>query len=272
MLASLQKAFRLLDAFTLEAPEWTLADLSARFRMPKPTVHHIMKSLIEAGWVHQDPTTRRYRLGIRLWEKGWLAANQLGLREVARPFVEVLAEQSRETVHLAILDPADPGYVVYIDKVESAHPVRAYSTVGGRAPSYCVATGKAMLAFDPDAVERVLTRRLQAYTLFTLTDSARFCRELAIIQKREFSVNRGEYREDVTGVGACIRNHGAQVVAGVGISGPSYRFPERVIQRMAPVVIGTAREISLQLGFITPDGRRPFREAHRPRRGGADRQ
>ncbi len=255
MLTSLRKAFALLDAFTLEAPEWGLAELSERYRIPKPTVHHIMAALIEAGWVSQDPKSRRYRLGIRLWEKGWLAVNQIGFRECARPFVEVLAETSGETVHVAMLDTVDPGYVVYIDKIDSAQPVRAYSMVGGRAPSYCVATGKAILAFNPDVVKRLLSKKLHAYTEFTITQPGRLLRELAITARRGFSVNRGEYRADVTGVAAPIRDHSGQILCGVGISGPSYRLSERVIQRLAPAVVTSAEKISTQMGFIQRVGR-----------------
>lgn len=250
MLTSLRKAFSIFDVFTLEAPEWGLADLSGKLRIPKPTLHHILTTLVEAGWVAQDPKTKRYRLGVRLWEKGWLAVNQLGLRELARPYVEALAETSQETVHLAILDVVDPGYVVYIDKIESQHPVRAYSMIGGRAPSYCVATGKAILAFNPDVAKRFLGTRLHAYTQFTVTDPNRLMRDLEAIQKRGFSINQGEYRDDVKGVAAPIRDHEGHVVSAVGISGPSYRLPAKLIQKIAPTVVVTAQEISTKMGFL----------------------
>jgi DNA-binding IclR family transcriptional regulator len=250
MLTSLRKAVAVLDVFTLDAPEWSLAEVSEKLRMPKPTVHHILATLVETGWVTQDPKTKRYRLGLRLWEKGWLAVNQLGLRELARPFVEALAEESGESVHLAILDSGDPGYVVYIDKMESPHPVRAYSMIGGRAPSYCVATGKAILAFNPDLVKRILARKLQAHTEFTITEANRVIHELRATQRRGFSINHGEYRADVKGVAAPIRDHEGRIFSAVGISGPAYRFPAKVIQKMAPVVVDAARQISAKMGFM----------------------
>ena len=250
MRTSLKKAFDLLDVFTLADPEWGLAELSAKLSMPKATVHHIMATLVETGWIVQDPKSRRYRLGIRLWEKGWLAVNQLGLRELARPFVEALAKTSGETVHLAILDTVDSGYVVYIDKIESAQPVRAYSMVGGRAPSHCVATGKAILAFNPEVLKLLLSRRLHAYTEFTMVEPSRLAQDLAETEKRGFSINHGEYRADVTGVAAPIRDQEGYVFSAVGISGPSYRLSAKAIQNVAPVVATTAQKISTQMGFI----------------------
>lgn len=263
MLSSVRRTFAVFDAFTAEAPEWGLAELSARLRMPKPTLHHILSTLVAGGWIAQDAKSRRYRLGLRLWEKGWLAVSQLGLRELARPFVEALMERSGETVHLAILDRTDPGYVVYIDKIESDHPVRAYSMIGGRAPAHCVATGKAILAFNPDLAYRGWPSRLPAYTEFTITEPARLRQELAATRARGFSINQGEYRADVTGVAAPIRDREGSVAAAVGISGPSYRLPTKVILKLAPAVVATGQRISMEMGFIEarihPDARRRAR-------------
>lgn len=248
--SSLRKAFAILDVFTLEAPEWGLGELSVKLGIPKPTIHHIMTALVNEGWVSQDPRTKRYRLSLRLWEKGSVAVTQLGLRELARPFVEALAEAAGETVHLAVLDAVDPGYVVYIDKIESEHPVRAYSMVGGRAPSYCVATGKAILAFNSQVVRRLIEGKLQVYTQFTLTEPDGLLRDLQRTMKRGFSINRGEYRVDVRGIAAPIRDHQGCVIGAVGISGPSYRLPARMMRKMAAAVVATARDISTKMGFM----------------------
>ncbi len=63
--------------------------------------------------------------------------------------MRVLAEQTQETIHLSLLDRAD---VIYLHKIESPQPVRAYSSIGGRAPAYCVASGKALLAYQEEAL------------------------------------------------------------------------------------------------------------------------
>ncbi|MBI2217203.1 MAG: helix-turn-helix domain-containing protein [Candidatus Rokubacteria bacterium] len=73
MLTSLGKALTILDTFAPAAPEWGLSELSAAVGLPKPTVHHMLATLVERGWITQDAKTRRYRLGVRFWEKGWLA-------------------------------------------------------------------------------------------------------------------------------------------------------------------------------------------------------
>jgi IclR family KDG regulon transcriptional repressor len=260
MLASVRKVLTIVDAFTFETPEWSLGDLSAKLQMPKPTLHHMMTTLAQGGWVAQDPRTKRYRLAMRWWEKGWVAVHQLRLREGARPHLEALAKETQETVHLAVLDDTDPRYVVYVDKIESDHAVRAYSTVGGRAPSYCVATGKAILANDAGVAKPLLRGTLRRWTPATLVDGARLARDLELTRTRGYSMNLGEYRLDVHGAAAPIRNHEGEVFAAVGISAPAYRLPRKTIDRLAGAVIRAAREISASMGFLArpapPTGRR----------------
>lgn len=253
MLSSFRKVFLLLDAFTQEEPEWSLADLSRKVKIPKPTVHHIMATLLEGGWIDRNPDTKRFRLGVRLWEKGWLAINQLGVREVARPFVEGLVQECGETARLGILDVVDPRWVVYVDRVESQHPVRADMSGALRAPSYSVATGKALLAYHPELARRLASQPLKAHTSGTLTSPAALLRDLALTRERGYSVNHSEFRADVVGVAAPIHNHESNVIAALGISGPAYRLGPSVVRRLGPVVAAAAHKISQRLGHV-PQG------------------
>lgn len=244
MLKLIRKATRVLDVFTAAKPEWSLSDLSRHLAMPKGTVHHILASFKESGWIVQDPQTRMYRLGIRLWEMGWTAVRRIGLRDVPRSHLVKLCQDAGETVHLATIEPSDPDFVVYIDKVESDRPVRAYTTIGGRAPSHCVASGKVILAHDPELLRAVLSRKLRRYTAASITNAQELRREMQLTLKRGYSVNKEEYREEVVGLAAPIRNQKGQVFAAVGISGPAYRLPRRALEQAAPLVIKTARTIS----------------------------
>jgi IclR family KDG regulon transcriptional repressor len=266
LLRSLKKVFLLLDAFTPDTPEWSLADLSRHAAMAKPTVHHIMMTLVEGGWVDRHPENKKFRLGAKLWEKGWLAINQLGVRDVARPYVEALVEECGETVRLGILDTADPRWVIYVDRVESQHAVRADSNGAVRAPSYSVATGKAMLAHNPEVVKKIMARPLRGYTDGTLTDAAALLRDLAQTRERGYSLNQGEFRNEVVGMAAPIRDHAGRAIAAIGISGPAYRLGPAVVKRIAPSVVAAAAEISRRMGFVNHQGDSNENQAARPRR------
>ena len=261
MLRSFEKVFTLLDAFTLEEPEWSLADLTRKVRMAKPTVHHIMSTLIKGGWIDRDAETKKFRLGVRLWEKGWLAINHMGVRERARPLMEALAEQSGETVRLGILDNVDPQWVIYVDRVESHHAVRAAVSAEVRSPSHSVATGKALLAWHPEGMQRLAARPLASYTKGTLTNMAALEKDLAATRERGYSVNQSEFRKDVVGIAAPVWGHEGRVIAAVGISGPAYRLTPAVIRRLGSTVASTAAQISKRMGYVSNGG---LNEKHAP--------
>jgi DNA-binding IclR family transcriptional regulator len=156
------------------------------------------------------------------------------------PAMEALLARSRETVHLSVLDEDD---VVYVHKLESPEPVRAYSQVGGRAPAYCVATGKAMLAFTSEVMLGALAKSLKRYTPRTIVEPEEFLREMHRIRLQGYAVNRGEWRESVCGVAAPIRDPSGQVIAAIGISGPAERLRPARFKVLGQQMIAAAAAI-----------------------------
>jgi DNA-binding IclR family transcriptional regulator len=168
------------------------------------------------------------------------------VRGVATSHLESLASRTSETVHLSVLDETE---VLYIDKIDSPQPVRAYSRLGGRAPAYCVATGKALLAYAPDSVVDKLDGKLERHTPRTITKFDELKRELARVREQGYALNRGEWRESVCGLAAPIFSANGRTVAAVGISGPLERLTPGVLRDFAPLVLDSGRAISRDLGF-----------------------
>jgi DNA-binding IclR family transcriptional regulator len=162
-----------------------------------------------------------------------------------------LAAATGETVHLSVLDGGD---VVHVDKIECAHPIRAYSRVGGRVPVHCIATGKAMLAFQPQAFIEAVAADLTAATPETIVDRKQLLAELAQIRRSGISVSRGGWQTGVDGIAAPIRDATGSVMAAVGISGPAMRLRSRERARYAPLVAAAADKISRPLGFKLAEG------------------
>lgn len=169
--------------------------------------------------------------------------------------MQALADSTGETVHLSVLDGID---VVYIEKIDSPQPIRAYSMVGGRAPAYAVATGKALLAYQKDGYLDRFADKISRYTKATITSMPLLKDEFKDIVRLGYAVNNGEWREGVGGVAVGIFNSLNQIVAAVGISGPLERLNSKRIKDCVPHVIGCANDISGLLGyqaerFRTPD-------------------
>jgi DNA-binding IclR family transcriptional regulator len=242
---TLVKGLALLEVLARAPGPLGVTELAGQLGIAKSHAHRLLQGLVELKYVRHDPATRGYAASVRLWELGSAVLAGLDLRRVAQPWMEGLLEQTRETVHLSVLDGAE---VVYVHKIESNEPVRAYSQIGGRAPAHCVATGKALLAWLLPSRLAELATGFERYTPHTIVDEPAFLRELERVRKQGYAVNRGEWRESVAGVGAPIRDPQGQVIAAVGISGPIERLKPSMARALAAPVVAAAQGISVGLG------------------------
>ncbi|MDR7481331.1 MAG: IclR family transcriptional regulator [Armatimonadota bacterium] len=248
--SSLAKGLRLLDAFSLERPGLTLADLTAASGLPRATVHRLLSALRGLGYVHYDPPTRQFRLGYKLLERGYLVSEQIDLRPVARPHLERLRDETGETVSLQVVD----GYEgVYVEKLEPLAGFRLWTRVGMRRPLHAGCSMKVLLAhLPPEQIDEVLQQGLARLTRLTITDPEALRRDLATIRAQGYSVTFGESHDGVHGVAAPIRDHTGRVVASVSVLAPAARIPRSRIPELVEKVTEAARRISRDLGYAGP--------------------
>lgn len=230
-----------------------LTEIAKRAGGPKATVHRLLATLHTRGYITQDHRSGAYSAGVRCFELGSSWAQNLDLRSIAGPTLAGLNEHTQETVHLAIYDHGD---AVYVEKLESPRPVVAKSHVGRRCPAFCVATGRALLAFQPhEEITEVLSRPLPVFTAHTLTDATGLRELLAQIREQGYAVNHQSYRDGVGGVAAPIRDHTGAVVASVGCCVPEHRFGPGEFESLREQTMWAAGEISRRLGAtVSPRG------------------
>lgn len=238
------KSLRALEWLCLRDTPTGVTEMSVALGVAKSNAHRILTTLAALGFV-RHLGEGRYEPTLKTWEIGSAVLARNDIREISRPAMLALSSTCGETVHLSILEEAD---VVYIDKVEGSHPVRAYSRIGGRAPAYAVATGKALLAFHSD-IDSVLPKKLEAFTSRTARTKTALFEELETVRKRGYAVNVGEWREDVGGIAAPILNDRSEVISAIGISGPMARLGPDRMRTLAPAVIASAADISHQCGY-----------------------
>lgn len=242
---TLIKGLTVLEALAHAQQPLGVTELAQQLGLAKSNVHRLLQALVELRYVRQLEAGGGYTASIRLWELGSAVLSQLDLRRIAQPFMEKLQESTRETVHLSVLDGTE---VVYVHKIDSMQPVRAYSQIGGRAPAHCVATGKVLLsALDRDQLAQMARGGLRAATPKTITEPVQFMQEIERIRVQGYAVNRGEWRESVGGIAAPIRGSRGQVTAAVGISGPIERLKPTATRALAPQVVEAAMGISIEL-------------------------
>ena len=163
--------------------------------------------------------------------------------------MQMLAESTGETVHLSELFETQ---VLYIDKIESREPVRAYTHLGGRAPSYCTATGKVMLAYQADETIENAMIAASAHTPKTIVQADAFLSHAETIRQQRYALNRGEWRKDVIGISAPISCANGRVASAIGLSAPASRISEKQLKAFAPQLIEYAERISRGLGCTAP--------------------
>ena len=241
---TLIKGFAMLEALVRSEAPRGIADLAREIGLQKSNVHRTLKTLQSCGYVTSKDGL--YTPTMKIWELGSLVIGRLDIKQVAGPVLATLMRQSGESVHLSILDRTD---VVYIDKLEGNQPVRAYSQIGGRAPAFCVATGKVLLAYQPDEISnQVLTAGLVQHSSRTIADREVLMRELAKVRANGYAINRGEWREGVWGVAAPIWDTTGAVTAALGVSGPANRFQPKALRTLITLVCVAARDVSTRMG------------------------
>ena len=222
-----------------------LTEIAAALELAKSNVHRLVQALTEARYIVRDERSGRYTASIKLWELGSAVLSRLDLRVHAEQVMDQLLEQTRETVHLSVLDGDE---VVYVHKLDSPNPVRAYTQIGGRAKAHCVATGKAMLAFHSFAALERLAAALQPRTPTTIVEPQRFLQEMARIRNQGYALNKGEWNENVYGIASPVTDVSGSVVAAIGLSGPKERFKAAQVKAFAPLIVEAAAQVSLSLG------------------------
>jgi IclR family KDG regulon transcriptional repressor len=246
MEKTLVKGLAVLEAIALSERPCGIAELAKKLGLAKSNVHRLVQTLVQRGYVRRNDDPPRYECTLRLFELGTVLAERLDIRAAAAPHLVALAEKTSESVYLSILEGRE---MLYIDKVESSQPIRAYARTGGRSPVHCAATGKALLAYQSeDFLESLFP--LAKYTPTTITTPAAIRRELDKIRARGYAVNNGEWRATVLGIAAPIFGLSRRPVAGLSISGPIDRLKPAVVRRIAPLVMETANRISESLGLL----------------------
>lgn len=244
---TLLKGLRLFEIICAQEDQPnTIDDLAISAGLTKSNTHRTLQTLMAAGYVEKSSHTGGYKPTLKVFELAAQRLARLDVRKIAAPLMRRVAQETQETVHLSVLDQFD---VIYIDKIDSPNPVRAYSIIGGRAPAYAVATGKALLAFQSsDYLERHVPELLR-HTENTITTLSALREELADISRIGYAIDRGEWRNNVGGIAAPVFDGHNRVIAAFGISGPLERFTIENMKRWSPVVLDAAREISRESGY-----------------------
>lgn len=261
LVQTIERVSFILDRVGQNPQGMSIRDLSADLNLPKGTVHRILSSLAYFGYIRQEPETKTYFLGLKLMELNTLLAAQLDLRKVAEPILGELAERTKMTAHMVILDR---GEVVYIEKIEARQPaggLKMASRVGSRNPVHSSAVGKVILSGLPEGAVDALIREkgLPRRTANTITDPEQFKEHLAAVRSQGYAVDDEENEQGIRCLAAPVFDGKRRVVAAISVSGPAFQMTKKVLlDVMKRDVMASADEISRRLGFPGGEAEAPL--------------
>jgi DNA-binding IclR family transcriptional regulator len=229
----------IMDAFDTRTTRLSLEDVARRTHLPRSTAHRILDQLVRLRWL--EHTASGYGLGRRALGLGGGDGAHGQIREAAAPRLHQLQIRTGLVVHLAVLDGAE---VQYLDKVGGRFAASVPSRVGGRAPTHSTALGKAMLAWlDPEEVEARVEGTISRLTQRTIATMDTLHQELhRIRQRRGLAFEHGECFPGIACVAAAIRGPEGPVAA-ISLVGD----PQAPLEKVAPLVVDAARQVSLEL-------------------------
>jgi IclR family transcriptional regulator, acetate operon repressor len=140
------------------------------------------------------------------------------LANAAQPMLERIAEETDETVNLGV---PSGDTVVHAAQIDSNFILGATNWIDVEVPPHCSALGKVLYAFD---ALRLPKGRLEARTPTSVTDLAVLESQLETIRREGYAVTRGEVEDGLDALAAPVRDPRGQVIAAIGVSGPSFRL------------------------------------------------
>ncbi len=218
-----QKVFHVVETFAAMDGPVSLAELSNRLEIPKPTLHRILAQLEAAGIIERLPDTRKFTLGPAAIRLATRTIQSAATTMAPRTILKKLTLEIGETCNIGILDART---VLYIERVESNWPLRLHLGVGSRVPLHCTAIGKMFLAqIAPSQRTRLLgNAKLPRHTDNTIIDRSLLSDELAGIREVGVSINDEEYVEGLIGIAVPIFGPRHKVIAGLAINAPKARL------------------------------------------------
>jgi DNA-binding IclR family transcriptional regulator len=235
LIGALLKAHSLLSLFSHRRPERSTMELAEESGYPRPTVHRILSTMLDVGWVSKTEAGL-WTLGPSLFRFGSLAADSFDIRRSARPYLAALASRTGDSSYLFVTHGER---VLCLDRILGPGSVKVSMVeVGQTLPSRRGAAPRVLLAFDP-----VWEGQQDA------AEDAELMAELDLIRKRGYALNLEELAAGICAVSAPVFDQSGSAVAAMSLGGLRERFSDERLPEICQQVVATAQQVSRNLGY-----------------------
>jgi len=240
---SVENAFSLLEIMAENGSESGIVDLCKKTSLPKGTIHRLLGTLKNLGYIVQNPLNRKYRMTLKILKLGYPVSDKIGIAYLT-PYMKDLSRKFNETVNLAVLD-GDEIFYIYSNGGENT--LKFDLKIGSHQPAYCAALGRILIAYLPEeAIDQYLKRiELKSHTPFTITDKIQLKKELIKIRKQGYAFIKEEYMVGVFCVAVPIKNYQGDIRVGMSFSIPTARYEKHKVDQLINALLSTSKQLIL---------------------------
>jgi len=245
---SIERAFAIAEEIARNREGIGLAELSKRVGLHNSTTFHLVKTMVQLGYVSQLVDSRKYRIGRRMFTLAAGAMDEIELVSVATPALEKLTRETGEYSHFAIRSGEQ---IVVVAKIAGTGIFQMIDRTGAVRPAHATALGKVLLAaLSPSQLERYLeTCELHKFTSKTIVEQDVLLREIEEVRRKGLAFDDGEFDPEARCVAVPVRDFTGRVAGAIGMSGPMWRLSLQALQEKSKHVREAAVELSAELGF-----------------------
>lgn len=247
MIQSIQRAASILDVMKKPDTAFTIKDIASQTGLSPSTVHRILATLIDCGYVSYDELSHTYKLGHELITLGIIATHNTNLQELSKPLLKELATRTQEDSFLMIKS-GNNGIV--IQKYVGPNNLKIVENFGYDVALHWGAIRKVLLAFQSkEFIDKYITTNLKSTPTRLVLNPDTFIDELEKIRQNKIAISRGDYIPNGVGIGAPVFDHDKKVIASIGVVGTSNRLNVNNIDNNAKIVSEIAQQLSSLMGY-----------------------
>jgi DNA-binding IclR family transcriptional regulator len=252
VIQSVVMAGQIIEALAAAGQPMRLTALANQLGEPKAKMYRHLSTLRYLGFVDQDAQTECYRLGPKLVHIGQAATDQFDLRRLAEPYMVRLRDLTHQSIVLSM--PAS-GDAIVNAVVDSPNLVTISVRLGYRLPAHASAQGRVTLAFTPMATQqRILARKLQAFTPRTIVDPAELRARLTRIRERLYEVSMDETLLGISAVAAPVLNFENELIGVIAVVGTTQHVHDPVDPEQLKLLQACTKAMSLKLNSTGYEG------------------
>ena len=247
-IQSLDRAIGILNLFRNTRNSIGISEMAASLNLAKTTVHGLVSTLEQNGFLIQEAATRKYRLGFALYELGSVQMSHLEINQRAAVPLQNLANHIDRLCRVAIWDRNT--ILVTMNFMPQGHESTTRQ-FGPRLPGYCTALGKAILANLPESDLALYLDQIElvAYTPATIVDRHLLEEDLQAVKARGYSISNQEVLLHQVGLGAPVLGSGGDVAGAISSRLDSDELDTEFMSKTADLLVQAANQISMDMGY-----------------------